>query len=163
MSAEQTVEIPKTQQPAQPQKKNKKKKSQEKYIIGASDYKDDQIEQKEEPKPKQHPQRQKQTQKKGHQTQQPAHQQQRHQQMNQYRMLEMTYSYHIACLLEENCLSSGSFVRKFMDDDGFIACELLAKIFQFVFYSFFSPRHLFSSFGLIDILMSFAKRKNRYL
>ena len=35
--------------------------------------------------------------------------------------------------MEENCLSSGSFVRKFMDDDGFIKCEIFAKIFVFVF------------------------------
>lgn len=134
---QQPIQVEQPTQPSQKKTKKGKKEKKEKIIMGATDYKSEQYEHKEsEPKPKQTQPRPKQQHKKGSN---PHHQHQYHQQpqFSQQRFLEATYSYNIVCLFEENCLSLGSFMRKFMDDDGFIKCEIFATIFQFVFFLFY--------------------------
>ena len=90
-----------------------------------------------EPRQKQHTPKSKSQQKpRNHQYHNHQQQQAFNPQMQQQKFLEMSYSYNLSCLMEENSLSAGSFVRKFMDDDGFIKCEIFARIFQFVFFLF---------------------------
>ena len=137
MSQQETTPV----QRDQTKKGSKKgsKRNEQKMIIGATDYKLDHEEHKEvEQRPKQQVQKSKGHQKARNQGYHQHHQQQINTpQMQQQKFLEMSYSYNLSCLMEENCLSSGSFVRKFMDDDGFIKCEIFAKIFRFVFLFWF--------------------------
>ena len=131
MSQEQTAPVI----PKETKKGSKKgsKRNETKLVIGATDYMLDHERKESEPRQKQHAPKSKSHQKpRNHKY---NHQQQQlNPQMQQQKFLEMSYSYNLSCLLEENCLSAGSFVRKFMDDDGFIKCEIFAKIFRFVFY-----------------------------
>ncbi|EKE41959.1 hypothetical protein ENUP19_0057G0045 [Entamoeba nuttalli] len=100
-------------------KKSKKvNQKKTKLIVGASDYVP------EEQSHKEQDQKSKQTSTRTSQRKPRVQQGQ----MSPLQLLELNVSYQIACLFEENSLSSGSFIRKFMDDKGFISTEILAKL-----------------------------------
>lgn len=136
-----------TEKPQQMKKKTKQNK--QKLIIGASDYEPNQQKPEEkqiEQKP-QYPKQKHHVQKKNHQkthyhnnnnnntnnnnnnNYHNQQQQPHYYQPNANKMFEVVISSNIMCLFEENSLSCGSFIRRFMDDNGFIALQIFAQLF----------------------------------
>ncbi|ELP92090.1 hypothetical protein EIN_379770 [Entamoeba invadens IP1] len=102
-------------------KKEHKEKKVTKLVYGASNYEPEEIVQKETSDVQMHKKQKKSVSSKPKMGQpQP-----------QVPIQEITLSHNILCLFDEDSLASGSFVRRYMDDNGFVSVVILSKMLGF--------------------------------